>query len=111
MKNNLKVTNLCMSGRINLKRKISVKDYQNLINKCNWDEVVISENFPYRYSKRFNIRKNQELTVHHKVKMPYVTLFHLGGVIIVGLKNKKEGDTVYDLVIKDLKKVTKGLLK
>ena len=100
-----------MSGKIPLKRKVSVKDYQNLINKCNWNEIVFGENFSYRYSKQYNVRKKQEMSVHHKIKMPYVTLYHLGGIIIVGLKNKKEGHIVYDLVIKDLKKISNNLLK
>ena len=111
MKKNLKVTNICMSGRIPLNRKISVKDYQKLINKCDWEEIVFGENFAYRYSKKYDIREKKGISVHNKVKMPYVTLFHLGGIIIVGLISKKEGHEVYDLVLKDLKKVSKNLLK
>ncbi len=111
MKGDLKISNICMSGKIPIKRKVNEKDYLSLINKCNWDEIVFGENFPYRYSKRFDIRKKKEFSVHKKIKMPYVTLFHLGGLVIVGLKSKKEGEIVYDLVIKDLKKATRGLLK
>ncbi len=100
-----------MSGRVPLNGKLNVKDYEKLVYKLNWEEVCYGENFATRFSKRFYIRKKKEFSVHNKEKAPYVTLFHLGGIIIVGLKSKKEGNVVYDLVIQDLKKVCKNKLK
>ena len=111
MKNNLKVVNIVMTGKIPINRTLSVKDYDNLINKFNWFEVSRGENLASRFSKRFNIRKTKEISVCHKEKQPYVTLFHLGGIIMVGLKTKKEGHQIYDLVIKELKKVCPKKLK
>ncbi len=111
MKNNLKISNIVMSGRLPIKKeRISVKQFDNLIlNHC-WMEVSMGESYGARFSKKFLIRKKKEMSVHHKEKGPYVTIFALGGIIIVGLKSKKEADKVYDLVIKDLKKV-RGILK
>ncbi len=60
---------------------------------------------------RLGIIAPRKISVHHKEKAPYVTIFALGGIIIVGLKNKKEADVIYNLVIKDIKKVSKGLIK
>lgn len=112
MKNNLKISNIVMSGRIPLKKeRISVKQFDLLIEKCGWREVSFGENYGSRFSKKFYIREKKEMSVHNKEKQPYVTIFALGGIIIVGLKNRKEADQVYDLVIKDLKKITRTLLK
>lgn len=111
MKNNLKISNIVMSGRIPINRRLSVEDYEKLINNFNWNVVECGENMPSRYSKKFFIRDKKEMSVHNREKAPYVTLFHLGGIIIVGLKSKKEGNIVYDLVIKELKKVCPKKLK
>lgn len=111
MKNNLKVSNLVMSGKIPLKRRISTEDFDKLIQKFNWMEVSMGENYGARFSKHFDIREKQEMSVHNTVKQPYCTIFAPGGIIIVGLKNKKEADIVYDQVVKELKAVSKDLLK
>jgi len=112
MKNNLKVSNLVMSGRLPLKKeRISVKEFDKLILKYDWEDVSFGENYAPRFSKKFYIRKKKEFSVHHKEKAPHVTIFALGGIIIVGLKNKKEANIVYDLVIKDIIKVNKNLLR
>ena len=113
MENNLKICNIVMSGRIPLieGRRISVKDYTKLIMDFEWREISMGENLASRFSKNFYIRKKKEMSVHHKEKAPYVTLFHLGGIIIVGLKSKAEGNFVYDLVMKELKKVCPKKLK
>jgi len=106
MKNNLKISNIVMSGKLPLrKERISFKDFDKLIRRHNWMDVSAGENYGSRFSKKFFIRKKKEFSVHNKEKAPYVTIFCLGGIIIVGLKSKKEADIVYDLVIKDLKKV------
>ena len=112
MKNNLKVSNLVMSGRLSLKKeRISVKFFDKLILKYNWIDMSLGENYGTRFSKKFLIREKEERNVHGQIKGPHVTIFALGGIIIVGLKNKKEADIVYDLVIKDLNKVSKNILK
>jgi len=112
MRNNLKIKNIVMSGRIPLKKeRISCKIFDLLIKRCGWMDMSIWENYGSRFSKKFYIRKKIEKSVHGKEKQPYVTIFALGGIIIVGLKNKKEADVVYDLVIKDIKKVNSNILK
>jgi len=111
MKNNLKISNIVMSGRIPLKKeRISNKIFDLLITRCNWIDVAMGENYGSRFSKKFYIRKEKEMNVHNKEKQPYVTIFALGGIIIVGLKSKEEGDQVYELVIKDIKKVCPNIL-
>lgn len=111
MKNNLKISNIVMSGKIPLKRRISTEEFTRLIQKFNWMEVSMGENYGARFSKHFDIRKKPEISVHNTVKQPYCTIFAPGGIIIVGLQNKKEADTIYDQVVKELKAVSRDLLK
>ena len=107
MKSNLKVVNLIVSGKIPLKRKLKVNEFDKLILKCGWflprEKMIL-------LSKQFNYRKKVELNVHKKQKNPYVTIWFSGAIIIVGLKNKKEASDIYDLVIKDIKKCCPGAL-
>ena len=104
MKNNLRTVNVIVSGRIPLKENLSIKDYKKLVDRFNWNFFETNVGTP-RYSKRFYIRDKEEISVRHQKKAPYVTLFHKGGIIMVGLKNKKEADIIYDLIINELKKV------
>ena len=101
-----------MSGRIPLKKeRISVKQFDLLIQEYGWMDMSLGENYGSRFSKKFYIREKKEMSVHNKEKQPYVTIFALGGIIIVGLKSRKEADQVYDLVIKDIKKACPKILK
>ena len=105
MKNNLKISNLVMSGRLPIKNKrINIDEFSRLIVDSEWIDVCVGENYSSRFSKKFYIRNKIEMSVHHKEKAPYVTIFALGGIIIVGLKSKKEANIIYDMVIEDLKK-------
>ncbi len=101
MKDNFEVVNMIVSGKVNLKKRISRKDQSNMIMKCGWhlpreDEIMISKQFDYR--------KKIELNVHKKKKDPFVTIWCSGAFVIVGLRSKKEARDIYDLLIKDLKK-------
>jgi len=107
MKNNLEIKNIVMFGKFKLKRRISTEDQNRLINKCNWfgpreDNLLIS--------KVYEIRNIGEKNVHNRQKNPYVTLWCSGSIGIVGLKTTKEGDLIWDLVVKDLKKISRTLL-
>jgi len=107
MKNNLKVVNMIVSGKIPIKRRFNQKDVSKLINNANWfsprrDDIL--------FSKQFNYRKIKILNVHKKQKNPYVTLWYSGAIVIVGLKNRKEANDIYELVIKDIKKCCRGVL-
>ena len=107
MKNNLKVVNMIVSGKLLIKRRLSNKDAEKLINQCNWflpreDNIMLS--------KQFNYRKDGKLNVHKKQKNPYVTVWFSGAIVIVGLRNRKEANDIYDLVVKDIKKCCKGIL-
>jgi len=101
MKNNLKIVNMIVSGKIPLKKRMTTKDQSNIIMKCDWFSP--RENMTM-ISKQFDYRKKKMLNVHKKQKNPYVTVWCSGAIVIVGLKNRKEANDIHDLVIKDLKK-------
>lgn len=100
MKNNLRIVNMIVSGKIPLKKRMTTKNQSDMIMRCDWfspreDMIMIS--------KQFNYRKKKILNVHKKQKNPYVTIWCSGAIVIVGLKNRKEANDIYDLVIKNLK--------
>jgi len=104
---NFKIVNMIVSGKIELKKKMSRQDQLKMIMRANWfcpreDNIMISKQFEYR--------KDGSLNVHKKQKNPYTTIWCSGAFVIVGLKSKKETRDIYDLIIKDLKKCCRGLL-
>lgn len=106
MKNNLKIVNIVMFGKIPLKRRINT-DIQNKLIKIGWfspreDNILLS--------KVFEIRDPNELDNKGKQKNPYATIWCGGTIGIVGLKTKKEGDLIYDQVIQDIKRISRKLL-
>jgi len=108
MKNNLKVVNMVVSGKIPIKKPMSLKIFEKLIDKYNWflpreDNIMLS--------KQFNYRKLKALNVHKRQKNPYVTIWCSGSIIIVGLKNRQEANDIYNFVIKELKSISKNILK
>ncbi len=105
MKNNLKIVNLIVSGKIPIKKRFTNNQVADLINKCGWfspreDNILFSKQFDYR---------KPQMNVHKKQKNPYVTIWFSGAIVIVGLRSKKEANDIYDLVINDLNKIKKKL--
>ena len=101
MKDNFKIVNMIVSGKIGINKRISSKDQSKLINDFGWhlpreDNIMVSKQFEYR--------KDGILNVHKKQKNPFVTIWCSGSFVIVGLKSKKEARDIYELLIKDLKK-------
>ncbi len=99
---------MIVSGRIPVKRRFKIVEVDKLINRLNWfspreDQIM--------FSKQFKYRKKVELNVHKKQKNPYVTVWYSGAIVIVGLRNRKEANDIYDLVIKDLKQICPSILK
>lgn len=104
-KNNLRIVNLIVSGKLPIKERFTDKEVNKLIMNHNWfspreDNIL--------FSKQFNYRK-KELNVHDQQKNPYVTIWFSGAIVIVGLRSKKEANEIYDLVLKDLNKIKKTL--
>jgi len=105
---NFKVVNMIVSGKIDLKKRMSRQNQVDMIMRGDWfcpreDNIMIS--------KQFNYRKAGKLNVHKKQKNPYVTIWCSGSFVIVGLKNKKEARDIYNLIIKDLKKYCRRILR
>jgi len=109
MKNNLKISNIVFTGRLPFKRKLKREEIDKLIIKFNW--FYINEEISPILSKKIKIREKREFSVQRKEKQPHVSIWSSGAINIVGVVSRKEANQVYDLVIKDLKKVCPENLK
>lgn len=109
MKNNLRISNMIMTGKMPFKKKLNEIEVTRLINNCDW--MLINEEISPILSKTMPIRKYPKLSVHGKIKQPYVSIWTSGSINILGIINKEEGNKVYDLVMNDLKKYCKRVLK
>jgi len=107
MKNNLRVSNMVMTGRIPFKRKLKLDETNKLIQRLNW--IIINEECSPILQKKI-LRGETKLSVHHKEKGMLLCLWASGAVNITGIITRKEGNKGYEKIISDLRKVTRGLL-
>lgn len=105
----LYISNMVVTGKILLNKLISVEEGNKLINKYGF--MWINEEYSPILSKRIELRKEKKLSVHGKIKQPYVSIWTSGAINIVGVKSMKEAKQVYDIVLSDLKKVCPKKLK
>jgi len=105
----LYISNMVVTGKISLNRLISVEEGNKLINNFGW--MWINEERSPILSKTIQLRKEQVLSVHKKIKQPYVSIWTSGAINIVGVKSMKEAKQVYEIVLKDLKKICPKKLK
>lgn len=109
MKNNLRVSNIVMTGRIPLKSKISQEEANKLIER--FDYVCVNEENSPILSKRIKLRERVEFSVHGKEKQPFVSVWHSGAINIVGVVSRQEANKVYEIVLNELKRVCPKKLK
>ena len=99
----LYVSNMVVTGKILLNKLMSVDEGNELIEKYGW--MWINEEYSPILSKRIELRKEQKLSVQGKIKQPYVSIWTSGAINIVGVRSMKEAKQVYEIVLKDLKKI------
>lgn len=109
IKNNLKISNMVLTGRIPIEGKISNEEANKMIQRFNW-MCLNEENSPI-LSKRIVLREKIKFSVHGKEKQPYVSIWHSGAINIVGVLSRKEANKVYEIVINELKKIFPKKLK
>ena len=109
MKNNLRITNMVFTGKLPFKHKLREIEKHRLVMKA--DFMVVNEEISPILSKRVRIRKKIEVSVHGKEKQPYVSIWSSGAINIVGVRSRPEANKVYDLVLKDIKKLSPRVLK
>jgi len=108
-KNNLRISNMVFTGKLPFVKKFNEAERERLINKADF-MIVNEENSPI-LSKRIPLRKNPKLSVHNKEKQPYVSIWYTGAINIVGVISRKEADEVYEIVLKDIKRVCRRVLR
>ncbi len=106
----LYVSNMVVTGKIKLNRLISVKEGNKLVNDFGY--MWVNEEVSPILSKSLKgFRKEERMSVHNKIKQPYVSIWTSGAINIVGVKSMKEAKQVYEIVISELKKVCKKKLE
>ena len=109
MKNNLRVSNMVITGKMPFKKKLNEAERKRLVLKGGY--FLINEDTSPIFMKKMQIRKKVIISVHNKQKIPVAFIWTSGAINIVGVLNKKEGDIIYGLVMKDIKKYCKRVLK
>ena len=94
---------MVVTGKIGLNKLISVEEGNKLINNFGW--MWINEECSPIIAKTIQLRKENNLSTHHKIKQPYVSIWTSGAINIVGVVSMKEAKQVYNLVLNDLKRV------
>lgn len=109
MKNNLRISNIVLTGKLPFKKKLNETEVNRLILKGEW--IAINEDNSLILMKRFPVRKKKELSVHNKIKGVTGFIWTTGSINITGAISREEGNKVYDLTMADLKKYCKRVLK
>ena len=100
MKDNLRITNLIVTGDLPFKQRL---DYKKIIKKSalNWE--INNEDMSPILSVRF-YRENG-INVHKRRKCIYSSIWHSGKINIVGLRSMKEAKETYNKIVDELKKI------
>ncbi len=104
----LKVSNIVMTGKLPIKRKLKVSEIDRLITKAGY--FAINEESSLILQKKIPI-KTYGLSVQRKQKGWSIFIWASGAINIVGLQKIKEGKEAYNIALKDLKKYCRGVLK
>lgn len=68
IKNNLRISNMVMTGRMPFRRKLSLEEYNRFIERFNW--ISVNDECSPILSKRVPIRNKIEKSIHGKEKQP-----------------------------------------
>ena len=109
MKNNLRITNMIFTGRIWEGKKLIHKEVSKLIKKGAISWMMVNEDISPIISA-YITKPKKELNVHRKFKCFYVSIWTSGAINIVGVRSRKEANYVYDLVVKDIKRLCPRVL-
>ena len=109
-KNNLRISNMIFTGRIWKDLKLNEEEVKRLIHKGDLNWMIVNEEFSPMIAAHID-RPKKELSVHKKQKCFYVTIWTSGAINIVGVRSRKEANEVYSLVLKDIKKCCRRVLR
>ncbi len=100
---------MVFTGKMPFKRKLKLEEINKLIFRWNW--MSVNEDISPMISKKIKIRDKIKLSVHKKEKQPYVSVWNSGSINIVGVVSRKEANQVYDIVVKEIKRVCPYIFK
>lgn len=100
-KNTMKITNMVVSGRLPLKKKIN---YSTIVKKSKLLWQIANEDVSPILSIRF-YREKKKLNVHKKRKSVYASIWNSGAINIVGVKSLSEAEKYYTIIFKELLRI------
>ncbi len=111
MNRNLKIANIVFCGDLGFKRKLKNDEINDLIRFCTnfWYTANEERNISIRrdFSKEFDSPKNGGT----KKRNPHFALFVSGKIMVIGVKNCRKANRVYDESLADLKKFCPKVFK
>ena len=111
MKRNLEIANIVFTGDLGFKRKLKNEEVNDLIRFCTnfWYTSNEERNMSIRrdFGKDFPAPKNGG----NKKRNPHFALFVSGKIMIMGVKNRKEANKIYDEALADLKEFCPKVFK
>ena len=105
---NLRVSNIVMTGRLPFKHKINFEEMNRLVTKAGY-QLINEESSPIM-QKRIPILSRGK-NVNGRQKGWCISLWSSGAVNFVGLLKRKEGKECYEIVLKDVKRYCRRVLK
>jgi hypothetical protein len=106
MTNNLKITNMTLTGSMPFDYKLNEKEINKLVleGELRW----INMEKPMLLSIEI---KKEGINAHGKEKRVHVSVWPTGSITIVGATKKKEAEEIYEKVLYEIKKLCPRVLK
>ena len=108
MSDNLRITNMVLSGKAPFKRRLSDKDMEGVVTNGRLHWEVHCENTSPILMARI---KKDGLTLYGKAKHACVSFWVGGAVNIVGVTSRKEAECYYAAALQDIRRLTRGVVK
>ncbi|MFH1327052.1 MAG: hypothetical protein ABIH59_02915 [archaeon] len=104
MTNNLKITNIAVTGKMPFEGKLNEKEINRLIMRGELGWMENDEKHPMLSAV---IRKENSI----KNKQIYFAIWPTGTINIVGITRKKEAEQIYEIVFNEIKNLCPRVLK
>ncbi len=96
----MRITNITAADKLPIKKGLN---FREIIEKSKWVWLITNEKYTPIISTKF--KRNEGLTSRGKEKAIHVSIFINGTIVMSCLKSLKEGNELYDKIVKDFKRI------